>query len=60
MSSKSRAACKGTVGVEVGDLLEPAACQKSHRLTTTDRKSKKNKMGTFLSDKVLIYATIGQ
>jgi len=32
--------CKGTVGVEAGDLSEPAVRQKSHRLTTTDRKSK--------------------
>ena len=32
--------CKGTVGAEAGDLSEPAVRQKSHRLTTTDRKSK--------------------
>jgi len=32
--------CKGTVGAEAGDLSEPPVRQKSHRLTTTDRKSK--------------------
>jgi len=32
--------CKGTVGAEAGDLSEPAVRQKSHGLTTTDRKSK--------------------
>ena len=39
--------CKGTVGSEAGDLLEPAVRRKSHRLTINWQEVQKEQDGNF-------------